>query len=493
MKTTFYLLEASFTSQIETHLLEIGGGFNFNTVRNYVIGPVGLQLPSLRDSSDFLRYEYQQPSYYGYNIYGTSKTGGEGFEDPYKPVFVFGYIQDRYELEDLVLNLGLRVDYFDTKADILANPTLPFAKGSDAGDFDDGDFVQKDAEFEISPRIGLGFPVTEGTVFHAQFGRFIQIPALQDLYSGYYDYKALITDDARTINNGEIKSEETVQYEVGFRQLLSDNSALNLSLFYKNIKGLVNQQVVFFQRREGGELSEYYTPTNTDFGTSKGLALSLDITKLSYFNVSLQYTFAIAEGTGSSTSSSGTAVFRNVDNEVPKVIAPLDFDQRHTANATINFYVPANELGWLEMTSATFLINYSSGRPYTPLNFFDILSGNNGGPSTIGYINSRFSPGAVRVDLKLEKTFSITDNLLLTPYLWIQNLFDADNVTTVWRSTGDPYTTGWLLTPDGLAASERNGEGFVQDYKSLERDPGNFGIPRLIRLGFKLNFTKLSL
>jgi len=34
------------------------------------------------------------------------------------------YLQDRYELEDLVLNLGLRVDYFDTRTDILKIPVF---------------------------------------------------------------------------------------------------------------------------------------------------------------------------------------------------------------------------------------------------------------------------------------------------------------------------------------------------------------------------------
>ena len=78
-------------------------------------------------------------------------------------------------LRILVLNVGLRMDYIDTRTDILKDPSLPFGGGSDPNDFDEGDFVEKEAELEFSPRIGLGFPVTETTVFHAQYGRFIQI------------------------------------------------------------------------------------------------------------------------------------------------------------------------------------------------------------------------------------------------------------------------------------------------------------------------------
>jgi hypothetical protein len=383
------------------------------------------------------------------------------------------------------------MDYIDTRTDILANPSLPFAGGSNPNDFDDGDFVEKEPELEFSPRIGLGFPVTETTVFHAQYGRFIQVPALTDLYTGPFDLDQFISFDPQYVQDGTIKSEETIQYEVGFRQLLGDNAAMNITLFYKNIKGLVNRQTNFFQRVEGGELRTYIAPVNSDFGTTKGLAFSLDVTRLSYFGVSLQYTFSIAEGTGSSTSSSQTAVFRSLDNEAPKVIAPLDFDQTHTGTLSLDFYAPKGELGFFEMTGANMLFSFASGRPYTPLDYFDILTGNNGGPSTVGYVNSRNAPGTFRIDLKLEKSFEV-GNLLITPYLWIQNLLDGDNITNVWRSTGDPYTTGFLNTQNGKNAAITNGEGYVEDYKALERDPGNFGIPRQIRLGLKMNFGNLT-
>ncbi|MCH7516311.1 MAG: TonB-dependent receptor [Bacteroidetes bacterium] len=488
--------DATFTSQIDNHLFEIGGGTNFNLIRNYTIGPV--QLAAASDTLTLEeKFEVQQPTVFGYDITGQRKTNtGDDITTfaAKKPFFAYAYLQDRFELEDLVLNIGLRVDYFDTKTDILREPILidgepvllPFAGGSDPNNFDPGDFVEKEAELEFSPRIGLGFPLTETTVFHAQYGRFIQIPRLTDLYTSRFDLEQFISFDPQYVQDGSIISEETIQYEVGFRQLLGDNAAMNITLFYKNIKGLVNRQLSFFQRVPGGEQRTYIHPVNSDFGTSKGLAFSLDVTRLSYFNFSLQYTFAIAEGTGSATNSSQTAVFRSQDNEAPKVIAPLDFDQRHTGVATIAFYVPEGELGMLEMTGVNALFSFASGRPYTPLDFFDILSGNNGGPSTTGYVNSRNAPGTFRIDLKVEKSFK-TGGLLVTPYLWIQNLLGSENITDVWRSTGDPNTTGWLNTPDGQAAIQSNGEGFRQDYESLERDPDNFGIPLLIRLGLKVN------
>jgi len=492
--------DATFTSQIGNNLFEIGAGVNTNIVRNYIIGPV-----SLAGQSDTLtteeKFVIEQPTVFGYDVTGTTKTSSGDEYEPKEPFFAYAYLQDRFELEDLVLNIGLRVDYFDTKTDILKDPILidgepvllPYAGGSDPNDFDPGDFVKKEAELEFSPRIGIGFPVTETTVFHAQYGRFIQIPQLTDLYASQFDLDQFISFDPQYVQDGSIISEETIQYEVGFRQLLGNNAAMNITLFYKNIKGLVNRKLSFFQRVPGGELRTYIHPANSDFGTTKGIAFSFDVTRLSYFNFTLNYTFAVAEGTGSATNSSQTAVFRNLSGEAPKVIAPLAFDQRHTGVASIDFYVPQGELGIFEMVGANFLFSFATGRPYTPLDFFDILSGNNGGPSTTGYVNSRNAPGTFRIDLSVEKSFS-AGGFLVTPYLWIQNLTGAENVNRVWRSSGDPYTTGFLNTAEGRAAilsaensETSSGEGYRQDYESLERDPINFGIPRVIRLGLKVN------
>lgn len=489
-----FFIDFDITSQIDNHLIEFGTGFSQHTVRGYGVFASGYaQQPD--NLTEQQKYEALQPFVYGYDVTGQNETTTDDanqFLRPYKPDIGYAYLQDRFELQDIVLNIGLRMDYYNLKSYVLKNPALPYAGGTNSEDFDPGDFQVRDAEVELSPRIGIGFPVTSGTVFHAQYGRFIQLPELNDVYFGPYSYADYLVMAPQSGFNGALRAEETIQYEVGFRQLLSDNSALNITAFYKNIRDLVNVQNHKFQRVEGGELIDAIYPENADFGTTKGIALSLDITHLSYFSVSAQYTFSIAEGTGSSTSSSATAVFRNTDNAAPKVIAPLNFDQRHTGVVNVDFYVPKGEMGWLEMFNANLLVSFSSGRPYTPMDQWNLLGDNGILSQTKGYINSAFGPGSIRLDFKMEKSFAIGD-ILISPYIWVENLLDSDNITTVYRSTGSPYTTEYLNTPNGIATAQLNGEGYVQDYKSLENNPANFGIPRLIKLGFKLNFSNISL
>ena len=505
-----YGADFDLTSQLDNHLLEFGAGISQHTVRGYgnfayiVAGTDPTQ-------AENIRFAQNQPFVFGYDVTGKRKTSSDDpsslewladpdigshptmaeFLRPREPIIGYLFLQDRFELEDLVLNLGIRMDYFDIKSHEFRNPSLPYAGGLDPNKFDIEDFKLKDVEVEFSPRLGIGFPVTEATVFHAQYGRFIQVPELNDMYGGPFDYNQFITMSPQNGFNGGLISEETTQYEVGFRQLLGPNSALNITAFYKNTKSLVNVQNNQYQRVEGGEVLNAIYNVNADFGTVKGLAFSFDVTKLSYISASLQYTFSIAEGTGSSTNSSQTAVFRNQDNLPPKVIAPLNFDQRHTAVAIIDFYVPEGELGFFELFNINTIISFNSGRPYTPVDQWDILGDNGLLADNTGYINSAFGPSNLRIDLKIEKGFRI-GNLYLTPYVWIENLLDTDNVTRVWRSTGSAYTTNWLNDPAAQGTIQQQGEGYVRDYQTLEKDPRNFGVPRLIKLGFKINFDRIT-
>jgi len=504
-------MDVAFTSQVDNHLFEIGGSVNYNILRNFSIAPAGLASNNLAGLTTAAQFYSLSPSDFGYDITGTNHTSSDGNSNltlqngktqnvqtsfaPKTPVIANAYIQDRFELNDIVLNLGLRADYFDSQGDVVANPEMPFVPSSDPSGFSLV-LTKKKPEFYLSPRIGLGFPITATTVFHAQYGKFIQEPSLNMMYLTPAAVDVLKTDDSRTEITGNLNSEITTQYEIGFRHVLGDVAALNITAFYKNTEGLINDAPIFFQRSVGGQILQYYTYTNTDFGTVKGLAFSIDISRISYFNLSLNYTYALAEGTGSSTSSSYVSAFRNLGSEIPKVIAPLDFDQRHTGTINIGFNIPKGQLGVLEAISANVLVSFSSGRPYTPLLMQHLLAtgDNTQYGDTKGYVNSSYGPGTFRVDFKLEKSFDLMSNLAITPYIWVQNLFNDINVVTVYRSTGDPYTTGWLSTAEGQAAtSGPTGAYVAQDYMSLERNPANFGIPRLIRLGLKLNFSNISL
>jgi hypothetical protein len=493
------------TSQQGKHLFEFGAGYSATKVNYFAIAPTIVAV-GIRDNPatpvneadvnsdgavNALDREQRFLSAFALNNhYGFTATGEKDNDTAKKPREAYVYLQDKIELQDLVLNLGLRFDYFDAKGEKLRSRETPYGFGATSIErqtFEDSDFLPTEAEYDFSPRVGIGFPVTDRTIFHAQYGKFIQRPRLIDMYWSRNRYDRLLNDDNFTVLTGDITSEKTTQYEFGVRQTLGDNVALDLTAFYKDVQDLVNFTQTKY--RAGASTGIYLGPTNTDFGTIRGFALKFDMRRTNYVALSLDYTFSLAEGTGSSQNSSFVASFRNDNGEIPKTISPLDFDQRHTLVGNVDVRVPKGVGGFLETLGGNLLISYNSGRPYTPLEEQNPLENNTNFGDARGFVNSAYGPGSFRLDLKVDRTVDI-GRLRLVPYVWVINLTDQQNAVAVYRSTGDEFTAGYLETPNGQRsiANSPDPAAFVQDFRTLERDPTNFGVPRQIRLGLKLNF-----
>jgi outer membrane receptor protein involved in Fe transport len=407
------------------------------------------------------------------------------------------YLQDRVEFQDFILNLGLRWDYFHPDYRRFKNPLNPLSFGDPTtGDHkrvSKEDFEEMPNESYLSPRIGFAFPVTVNTVLHAQYGIFRQSPRLLDLYYSWINLEDIETISGQGQRNGHLKSEETTQYEFGLKQQFGNSASLDVTAYYKNTKGLTNLVTIF---TEAG--NNYITWTNTDFGTIKGLAFSFNLRRLGPVSAKVDYTLSLSEGTGSSQSSAFTATFRNPGNVTPTAIAPLDFDQRHTLTASVDVRAGENEgpaifgAKLLANSGANFLITYNSGRPYTPVASWNLLTDVTQQGNLTQYVNSAYSPGVFRIDLKADRTFDF-GRFSLVPYVWIQNLLNRENFVNVWRSTGEPDNTAYLETAEGQDQREREqavrgNDDWARDYMALERDPTNYGIPRLVRFGLKMKF-----
>ena len=74
--------------------------------------------------------------YYGYDIYGNKPKGTPTLADffdennkerliaPFNPIYTAGYIQDKFAVEDLIFNIGLRVDRYDANQKVLKDQHL---------------------------------------------------------------------------------------------------------------------------------------------------------------------------------------------------------------------------------------------------------------------------------------------------------------------------------------------------------------------------------
>jgi outer membrane receptor protein involved in Fe transport len=595
-----FRVSGSATTQLGVHQIEFGGEFEKETRRfislaarpfaQYVNDADGPEsplegFPDGIDRYDQLPFSVVEPrigARYGYNYLGTEEVDDQDIDAfiartntnvaPYEPIYYAGYIQDKIEFRDLVINLGLRVDVFDNNTLVLLDPftNVPIARPSNIGseltnpesdffqaeDFsipgsigddyaiyfsDAGDvvgyrdvdgnffdtegiattadaitgalsgqveevdepfssvFTDYEPQVTFMPRVGVSFPVTDRALFFASYNVTSQRPTEQ-AFTPFTTYETLTGQNSRT-PNPRLEPERTTQYELGFRQRVAERAAFTLSGFYRTQENKISNRTLF------GGFPAYGTFLNADFTTTKGVELGFDLRRTNNLAINANYTLSFASGTGSDASSTGTVVWRG--DFFPNFITPADFDQRHTANVSLDYRFGDDEgpmVGGariLENFGVNVLGSFGSGQRYTPLTASNFNVNDSFTAPVAGDINSETLPSTTRIDLRIDRGFDLgLGNARLKAYLWVQNLLDTENVIAVYRATALPDQDGFLLTQGGATylgtAPDPDGRAF--HYSSYISGPVNiggsqssgggffYGPPRRVRLGFLLDF-----
>lgn len=519
----------SFVSQMgRHHEVKLGGDMRRHTIRHFDIQP---RIVDQKNTYSPIRNNVEdipaavigaggRVNAYGYDNYGNELDGDKVFKDkagldsityfgPKKPVFLAFYIQDKIEYNDLIINAGLRYDYYDMKDRELRDPSTVGAQSHPTtGYLPLSAWKEKDPFQQVSPRLGFSFPVSDKTVFYAQYGKFIQMPELNDLYFGTADYR----DQTYTggnfflapVGNG-LEPIRSTSYEIGFRQQLSSVAAFDIAGFYKNIQG---QPTV---TRLDGDNTAYNVIINGDFATTKGLELRLTLRRTNRLQAQINYTLSDAEGTGSNETSYLAAVEQS--SFPPKTINPLDFAQAHVGSIVLDYRFGRNDGGpILQELGANFLLSFNSGHPFTRVNIAGLgqVSPYDAGVDYMLDTRSRLAaeprgssttPWNFNVDFELDKTFRLLDKLGANVYMRVTNLFNTRNVINVYQLTGSAEDDGFISNPE-LAGpfinAANRGAKYVALYNAINIENGQsywdsiglqlWGQPRQIFFGIKLTY-----
>lgn len=503
--------KVDFTHQIgKTHEIKTGGEFRYNTIRRYAQtrpwAIAGIYANNANaDYRDAARSVYTEN--FGYPAYFEDADGDPTFTvDPSQtvdsgpdaakhPLIGAFYLQDKIELNDLVLNIGLRADYIDANDKKPADPyNLVITKGT----INQDSLVSTKSYLNINPRLGISFPVTDRTVFHAQYGVFVQQPELQYLYTGW-DYYAGQVEQGNmvTIGNPDLKPTKTTSYEVGIGQELSPNSSISITAYYKEIT-----DNVVLKNRVNAIPGTYPQYQNGDYGNVKGLSFTYKLRRTERLSGNLNYTLQYASGTGS-TSGSNFYIAWIGQEYYPIFVAPLDYDQRHTLSANVDFRTKPND-GPVLFGKHVFgniflnmLAEIGSGFPYTPKRIGDtIWAARFATAYPTGSTNSANTDWTYNMDMKITKKITVS-KVDMNVYLWIINVLgskqpfgrknDQQNFTSgIYEATGRPDDNGWLTTNDGRRWIDANyGQRAEDMYRSYIDFPANWNEPRQIRLGLR--------
>ncbi len=520
-------LSAAFSTQLgKAHAIKLGGEFRQYTISNYSIANEGLMaLPGLLDAnardtsaSRLTREEVfinRGVNNYGYDLFGNEYSGttdyAAGKIAPHKPVFAAAYIEDRIEYRNLIVNFGLRYDYINVDNQQLKDPTKPedsFDKNT--GAVKPEGLTDVPTFSSLSPRLGFSFPVTDQTVFHAQYGKFVQQTRLRDIYQGPF-----LTSSE--IGGGffipapvgfNVRPTRTTQYEIGFTQQIANFATFDITGFYKDIQ----DQVVYDQQNTGANspYGAYSVLTNGDFATTKGVELSFNMRRTNRLQASASISFQDAQGTGSFPNSNRGIVTAPLDGVTifkPQYVTPLEFNNSFRGNVNLDYRFGREDgPSVLQQLGGSILFSFNSGHPFTRGKGGDNLEGDARDRQPIEPLNSSTTPWNFQVDLRIDKTFSLFGSLNANIYLYVINLLDTKNIQNVFLRTGSVSDDGYLDNPSqGGKLVETLGPQYAQLYRAINLDyyeqwqyattgaayttsPFFYGPPRQIRLGIRLEY-----
>lgn len=377
----------------------------------------------------------------------------KGLIDYYKkePLEIAAFIHDKIELDYLIVNAGLRLDYIDPNSDGWSNVENPLSG-----------LETVEPSFQLSPRLGLAHPVSEKTSLYFAYGHFFQFPDYTNLFINSADLNpdTLANRTFDMVGNPALKPQKTVAYEVGIKGLFNDDLGYTATAFYKDITDLVGTRQIRY-----GTAYNYAAFVNVDYASVAGFEIGLNRKMSRFWSLQANYTYSVAKG----NSSEPTTGYWDAYTGTPEVRQEyyMDFDRRHVANFILTWnssesnYPEIFNTSALKGVNAGVIFNYSSGLPYTP--YTDA-------GEQLAIRNSERMDATLRVDLRLAKTLMFKP-VRVELFTSIENLFDRINPLYVNSRTGEPWETT-------IAGNEVT---FDQVH-----NPSNVDIPRIVKIGLQV-------
>jgi outer membrane receptor protein involved in Fe transport len=355
---------------------------------------------------------------FDYNV--DTASGGNIYIDRYHyfPNSGSAYIQDKMEYRGMIVNAGLRFDYFDANfEEYPADPTNPVNPGTAPGDPDHIiNPVSVPVKYHLSPRVGFSHPITERDVLHFTYGHYFQTPRFDRMYAGA-DFD--LAGAYPIVGNPDLDPEETISYEVGVKHQFDEITMIDITGYYKDITGLVDMQRNFYSA-----VNSYDLFINGDYGNVRGAELSIMRRPSDFWSFSANYAYSVAMG--KSSSATQNYIYNWAGWIIPKKESYLDWDQRHVVNANFDYRIPRGE--GPTMGDTHFLEGFGLHLQWTFGSGFPYSEANQG--TEAPEINNERYPATMSTTLRVNKTFWI-GQVSLDFFCWVDNLFNRHNIVTI--------------------------------------------------------------
>jgi hypothetical protein len=405
------------------------------------------------------------------------------------------YGQDRIDLGDVVIEVGLRYDRMDTGilyprvpgriiTDPLRDPTTTLAQklaisfnaqdssmanacqtalaASDSLALSTCNYFKASPQAVLSPTLRVSFPVSDRTGFRLSYSHQVQTPDIS-LLAGKTN-----TDLAFTSINDLFGRPagfgRTILFEFGIRHAFGDDMVLDISAYNKDqVSEIAARPVAIFDPFIGCQAGVCQGPgttdetvnvvTNADFGNSRGVDIRLDRRFGAIFQGTISYTFQTAKNTGSdpyqylNTLANSINLVTNTPLRPPEAFLTSSDNRTHTIAGNFAATFPS---GWhrgtligviLENSGIYGTFRFASGLAYTLMQNGGLGLLGPGNPFGFGGVaqgpvNSSTMPWIKNVDLRVTRGFRVAGTSV-SAFADFRNLFNWRNLTAIFAETGD--------------------------------------------------------
>jgi Carboxypeptidase regulatory-like domain/TonB-dependent Receptor Plug Domain len=428
-----------------------------------------------------------------------------------KPKEYAVYAQDKMEYAGLIINLGFRLDALDLASNDFANYFAPFAtitdqfggpirvpvRGTTQTVYINGVPTQVTdpgagevaVKYFFSPRIGVSHPISDKAAMYFSFSRQQQSQPFSRIYTDYNDFGNPSLPVETRVNQNPIQS---TNYDLGVQWSFAENYGLDINAYYKDIQ---NYSRIGVTITPNAPYRLYNLVTDFGYADARGIELTVrkSITPVTDFlsfggRVSYSYSYikqsnytggnvtSFATSAGDSARYQGQIPFANfgfyntIEQNIPGGNSVLQngYDRPHRVTFNLFLKFPAD----ITLSSVG---TFASG-------FYYSLTG-----ATTNYDpRSRElaqGPWTKRVDLRLEKGFSIAQSAQVAVYVDVSNAFNWTNILTYYTSSNPNSQKAWEVYGDPTGGPTIG--------RAITAPPDNsliYDVPREVYFGVNLTF-----
>lgn len=360
------------------------------------------------------------------------------------------YAQDNINFSGMILNFGLRLDYwFPGKYvdDAVDNPdviTIPDETRQAYKNDSYGWFGNRRFKARLSPRLGISHPVTDNQILFFSYGHFSKWPNPQFVYAKLSPTSA--QSSFQKFGNPNLNPETTVAYELGLKTQFSQDDVLTLTAYYKDIFDYVRTRSAVISSARYASQS-FVTYANLDYARSRGLEVEYKKRIGKWFSGMFSFSYAIVTGKSSSADEGVLVLKGDLDESVKEEY--VSWDRPLTASVNLNFYVekgkPLFDFGEGILDDYNFYLRafFQSGKRYTQY----IQTGSvdaDGRPEYTSDIDNRYGEigdNWFYIDMNFEKYFKFA-GLKFSFFVEVNNVLDTKNSAIINPVTGEAYEYG---------------------------------------------------